>query len=66
MASNWTAEEEEPQQLLTDSNPADYNQLWKEAQDVDEEVQRILLEHGANVDSLPEQQPVDEDQDDDM
>lgn len=61
MASNWTAEEDEEPQLPTESNPADYVQLWKKALDVNDEVQRIVLEHEVNVDSPPDGHPTEED-----
>lgn len=62
MASNWIEEEDGEPQQLTETDPADYDQLWKQALDVDDEVQRILLDHGLNVDSLPEGEIAEDDQ----
>lgn len=47
-----------------DAHPSPYDQLWQEAVDVDDEVQRILQDHG--LVELPEFEPSeDEDEDED-
>ena len=59
MASNYNPEDEDVQLPILDNST--YNQLWQEALDVDDEVQRILHDHGIpiNDDELP--QPAEED-----
>ncbi len=47
MASNYNEEDEEGQEIIPDNSA--YNQLWQEALDVDEEVQRILQEHALPI-----------------
>ena len=41
-------------------NSSTYDQLWKEAVDIDDEVRRILLEHGTI--ELPQQRPSEDDE----
>ena len=48
MASNYNEEDVEDQQTIPEDNST-YNQLWQDALDVDEEVQRILQEHSMPI-----------------
>jgi hypothetical protein len=48
MTSNYNEEDVEDQQTITEDNPI-YNQLWQDALDFDEEVQRILQEHSMPI-----------------
>ena len=61
MASNYNEDGEEAMQTVPDN--LTYTQLWQEAQDVDDEVQRILREHAMpiNDDELEHAEEVEED-----
>lgn len=55
MASNWPEENEDVnQQESIETETSTYDQLWKEALDVDDEVQRILREHAITVEPAEE------------
>nr|CAH0101872.1 unnamed protein product [Daphnia galeata] len=64
MASNYNEEDVEEQQTIPDDNST-YNQLWQDALDIDEEVQRILQEHSMpiNDDELENAEEAQEDDD---
>ena len=64
MASNYNEEDVEEQQTIPDDNST-YNQLWQDALDIDEEVQRILQEHSMpiNDDELEHAEEAQEDDD---
>ena len=64
MASNYNEEDVEDQQTIPEDNST-YNQLWQDALDVDEEVQRILQEHSMpiNHDELEHAEEAQEDDD---
>ncbi len=66
MASNYNEEDKEGQQTIPDNSV--YNQLWQEALDVDEEVQRILQEHALpiNDDELEHAEEAQEEEDEMM
>lgn len=62
MASNYN-EEDEQQTIITPDNPSAYDQLWQDALDVDDEVQRILQDHAMpiNDDELEHAEEAEED-----
>lgn len=50
MASNWNEEDEQAEVVINpETDTSAYNQLWQEALEVDDEVMRILREHGEQV-----------------
>lgn len=50
MASNWNEEDEQAEVVINpETDTSAYNQLWQEALEVDDEVMRILQEHGEQV-----------------
>jgi rRNA-processing protein FCF1 len=64
MASNFNEEDEEGQQVVPDNSA--YNQLWQEALDVDEEVQRILRDHAMPINDDELEHPEEAEEEDEI
>lgn len=49
MASNWNEEDEASVVINPETDDLTYNELWQDALEVDDEVMRILHEHGEQM-----------------